>query len=90
MCKPAGCELKNIDGGGGLLNNWNAMCTTCAADPSTGTGMVVYDTGPAGATYGSNSTGGFDISTIVNKLKPGSVPTGLQPDVLKNATRRSS
>jgi hypothetical protein len=70
-----GFELKNIDGGGGALNNWNAMCTTCAPDTSTGMGMVVYDTGPAGATYGSNPTGGFDISTNVRITLTGSTLT---------------
>ena len=70
-----GFELKNVVGGGGLANNWNAMCTTCAADPDTGTGMVVYDTGPAGSTFGSNPTGGFDINTNVQVTLKGSTLT---------------
>jgi Flp pilus assembly protein TadG len=70
-----GFQLKNVDGGGGLANEWNAMCTTCAADAATGMGMVVYDTGPAGATYGSNATGGFDISTNVRATLKGSTRT---------------
>jgi hypothetical protein len=70
-----GFTLKNVDGGGGVANDWNAMCTTCAADADTGTGMVVYDTGPAGSVPGSNPSGGFDINT--------NVQVGIQGSTLK-------
>jgi Flp pilus assembly protein TadG len=74
--RTGGFQLKNVDGGGGVLNNWSAMCRTCGPDASTGMGMVVYDTGPSGAPYGSNPTGGFDISTNVRAtLKGGSLTT---------------
>ncbi len=75
-----GFILKNVDGGGGLLNNWNVMCTTCAANAATGTGMVVYDTGPAGSTFGSNPTGGFDINTNVRATLQGSTLTTTNSD----------
>jgi hypothetical protein len=67
-----GFTLKNLDGGGGLANNWNAMCTTCAADTNTGMGMVVYDTGPSG---NPTNTGGFNISTGVQVTLQGSTLT---------------
>jgi Putative Flp pilus-assembly TadE/G-like len=73
--RSGGFTLKNVDGGGGLANNWNAMCTTCAADPDTGTGMVVYDTGPAGSVLGTNPSGGFDISTGVQVTLRGATKT---------------
>lgn len=70
-----GFLLKNVDGGGGELNAWNAMCTTCTADTNTGMGMVVYDTGPTGSSYGSNPAGGFDINTGVRVTLTGSTLT---------------
>jgi hypothetical protein len=42
------------------------MCVGCAADLKTGTGMVIYDTGPAGSTLNNNPSGGFTIDTNVN------------------------
>jgi hypothetical protein len=73
-----GFQLKNVNGGGGLANSWNAMCTTCAADTDTGMGMVVYDTGNCGATpcaLNSNTTGGFDVNTGVNATLQGATLT---------------
>jgi len=75
-----GFTLKNVNGGGGLVNNWNAMCTTCAADPDTGSGMVVYDSGPAGNTLGNNPTGGFTIDTGVQATLKGSTLTTTDSD----------
>jgi hypothetical protein len=72
-----GFTLKNVDGGGGLANNFNAMCVGagCPVDADTGTGMVVYDTGPAGSALNNNPTGGFDISTNVQVTVQGSTLT---------------
>jgi Flp pilus assembly protein TadG len=47
---------------GGAANN-SVMCVGCTADPDTGAGMLVYDTGPSGSTAGNNPTGGFTIDT---------------------------
>jgi hypothetical protein len=65
-----GFKLKNVDGGGGATD-FNAMCTTCAANADTGMGMVVYDSPAAGST----STGGFDINTNVSITLKGSTKT---------------
>jgi hypothetical protein len=74
-----GFTLKNVNGGGGLANNWNAMSTNAAqADTNTGMGMVVYDTGNCGATVcalNSNSTGGFVIDTNVQASLQGATLT---------------
>ena len=35
-------------------------------------GMVIYDTGAAGSTFGSMPTGGFDINTNVQATLKGS------------------
>jgi hypothetical protein len=70
-----GFVLKNVDGGQGLAGSYSAMCSTCTADADTGTGMVVYDTGPAGSTLGNNPTGGFDINTNVQVTLQGSTKT---------------
>ena len=74
-----GFRIKNNDGGGGLANSYNAMSTNIAqADPDTGMGMVVYDTGNCGASVcalNSNPTGGFDINTGVNVTIQGSTLT---------------
>lgn len=69
-----GFTLKNVVGGGGATD-YNALCVGCAADPDTGLGMVVYDTGPAGSTFGNNPTGGFDINTNVSATLSGSTKT---------------
>lgn len=69
-----GFTLKGSDGGGGAPVYY-AMCTTCAADADTGTGMVVYDTGPAGSSLGHNPSGGFDINTNVQVTLQGSTKT---------------
>jgi hypothetical protein len=50
-----------IQGGGFTIKHSTAaMCTSCAADPTTKNGLVMYD---AGATAGSTATGGFSIDT---------------------------
>lgn len=77
-----GFTMKGAVGGGGAANNYNAMCTTCAADTDTGTGMVVYDTGNCGATpcvYSANSStdnsGSFQIDTNVQATLRGATKT---------------
>src|SRR3954447_24590480 len=63
-----GFTLKNVNGGRGVAANWDAMCSGCAADTNTGTGIVVYDTGNCGGTpcaLNSDLTGGFQIDTGV-------------------------
>lgn len=45
---------------GGAVNN-NSMCTTCAADTRTGSGILIYDTGTFSS--GFASTGGFNFDT---------------------------
>jgi hypothetical protein len=81
-----GFTMKNVDGGGGNLNNWNAMCPPlvggfgCAADPDTGNGMVVYDTGPAGSVLNSDPTGGFTIDTNVRASLLGATKTTVNTD----------
>jgi Flp pilus assembly protein TadG len=61
-----GFALKNVMGGGGAAESYNAMCTGCPSNTDTGTGMLVYDSGPAGSSFGNNRTGGFDINTNVS------------------------
>ena len=63
-----GVDFKQSVGGG---TNDNAMCVGCAADPNTGTGMVIYDTGPAGSTAGHNPSGGFTVGTNANLVLAG-------------------
>lgn len=58
-----GFTMKNASGGG--ANN-SVMCVGCLADASTGTGMLVYDTGPAGSTVNNNPAKGFTLDTGVN------------------------
>lgn len=71
----SGFQLKNVVAGGGAASNWNAMCVGCAEDSDTGAGMVVFDTGPAGSTAGSNPAGGFSIDTNVSVTLKGSTKT---------------
>ena len=52
----------NNGGGSTIAGEPSAMCTGCTADANTGSGMVVYDTGPAGSKVGSNPTGGFTVA----------------------------
>jgi Flp pilus assembly protein TadG len=72
-----GVDLKQTVGGG---VNFNAMCTnvTCT-DPDTGTGMVIYDTVPAGtAPYPGNTnrpTKGFNIGTMAQLTLQGPTNT---------------
>lgn len=71
-----GFTLRGVDGGGGNPG-WNAMCPPlvagvgCLADPDTGNGMVVYDTGPAGST----TSGGFNIFAGTRVALQGATPT---------------
>jgi hypothetical protein len=69
-----GFELKNVTGGGDPTT-YSAMCVGCTSDANTGTGMVVYDTGPAGSTPGNDPTGGFNLSTGINVTLQGATPT---------------
>lgn len=51
-----------INGGGfKTINSTVGMCTSCAADPTTINGMLVYDTGPVSG--GCTVTGGFTLDT---------------------------
>jgi Flp pilus assembly protein TadG len=47
---------------GGGINN-SSICVGCTPDPTTGSGMLIYDTGPSGSTLNNNPSGGFNIST---------------------------
>ena len=55
-----------IEGGGFTMKNSTVgMCTSCAADPTTVNGMLIYDTCAAAPSCpaGSDSTGGFTVDT---------------------------
>lgn len=69
-----GFTMKNITGGGDPTT-YNAMCVGCPSDANTGTGMVVYDTGPSGSTLGNDPTGGFNIDTGVAATLQGATIT---------------
>jgi hypothetical protein len=69
-----GFTMKNVNGGGGGTT-FEAMCSTCTADADTGTGMVVYDTGPTGSLLNSNPSGGFTIDTGVQATLRGATLT---------------
>jgi Flp pilus assembly protein TadG len=71
-----GFTMKNSNGG--AANN-SVMCVGCAADTNTGTGMLVYDTGPSGSTTGNNPTGGFTIDTKAFGAFQGPTNTTTQP-----------
>ena len=51
-------------GGFKTKNSTVGMCTSCAADPTTVNGMLVYDTGPL--SHGCDASGGFTIDTNSN------------------------
>jgi hypothetical protein len=58
-----------IKGGGFTLKNDTVqMCSSCAADPTTANGMLIYDTCTAApsCSAGSDSTGGFTVDTNVS------------------------
>jgi len=61
-----------IKGGGFTLKNDTvAMCASCAADPNTANGMVIYDTCSSATSTtpcaaGSDATGGFNVATGAN------------------------
>jgi Flp pilus assembly protein TadG len=80
-----GVTFKSTIGGGGpsATPAYNAMCVGCTPDPNTGTGMVVYDTVPAGTgAYPGNTnrpTVGFSINTGVNFSIQGANNTVLNP-----------
>jgi hypothetical protein len=74
--------LYYINGGGfSLKNSTVIMCPpgSCPADPNTGNGMVVYNTGPlitSGVNTGFNNAGTFDINTgVTATLLGGGVST---------------
>lgn len=71
--------------GGGV--NYNAMCVGCAADPDTGTGMVIYNTGPAGSTVNHNPAGAFSWGTQAHLAFQGAslTTTNLQGQVVPTA-----
>jgi Flp pilus assembly protein TadG len=71
-----GVDFKQTVGGGA---NYNAMCVGCLADPDTGNGMVIYDTGPAGSTTGHNNSGGFNIGTKAYLALQGATNTTTNP-----------
>lgn len=61
--------LYYIEGGGFTLKQVTAqMCppSSCAPDPATVNGMVVYNTGPKGTTGTSTPAGAFTIDTLTN------------------------
>lgn len=62
--KGGGVTFKNMNGGQGAAASepYSALCSGCAANADTGSGVVFYDTHATGST----STGGFDIETGVN------------------------
>jgi Flp pilus assembly protein TadG len=57
--------LYYIQGGGFKMKNVDSavMCSGCAADPDTGNGMLIYDTGSKG---NPTASGGFNIDTGVS------------------------
>ena len=55
-----GVDFTQTKGGG---TNFNAMCTDCASVTDYGTGVMFYDTGAAGSTFGSDASGGFTVGT---------------------------
>ena len=76
-----------IKGGGFTMKNSTVgMCTSCAADPTTVNGMVIYDTcSGASCSAGSDATGGFTVNTNasaellgagVNSSTPTASPVG--------------
>jgi len=67
-----GFRLNGIVGGQGQAGNWSAMATGVPADANTGTGMVVYDSGPTGS---PTTTGGFNINAIASI--PGGISAGI-------------
>jgi hypothetical protein len=71
-----GFKLKNVVGGGGSPG-FDAMCSTCAADADTGSGMVVFDTGSAAK---PTKSGGFVIDTNVSATLKGSTKTTTDAD----------
>ena len=87
---PAGVDFtqttgaNNVDYLGNTLNN-NVMCTVapagqptwCQQNTDTGYGVLFYDTGPQGSTYGSNPSGGFNVGTQANVVLTGPTKTML-------------
>ena len=56
-----------INGGGFTTKNSTVgMCTSCADDPTTKSGMLIYDTGTLSG--GCNASGGFTIDTNSNDV----------------------
>jgi hypothetical protein len=72
-----GFTAKKTTGGGPVAFNGltTGMCSGCAPDAATGTGMVVYDTGPAGSIPGKNPSGGFTMDTNTSLFLQGSTLT---------------
>lgn len=68
-----GVTFKNTNGGQGAAATtpYDALCSGCAANTDTGSGVVFFDTHATGST----STGGFDIETGVNFALHGATPT---------------
>jgi Flp pilus assembly protein TadG len=61
-----GLVVKNTTGGG--INNSSICvgCSTATTSTTTGSGMLIYDTGPSGGTLNNNPSGGFNVSTLNN------------------------
>ena len=61
---------------GGNVND-GSMCSGagCISDPATGTGMLFYDTGPAGSTLGHNPAGGIKMHNQDNIVFQGATLT---------------
>ena len=75
-----GVVFKNTTGGG---TNNNAMCVGCAVDPNTGSGMLIYDTGPAGSTVNNNPSGGFQVQTNTSVALTGALTGPVDPTTLQ-------
>jgi Flp pilus assembly protein TadG len=73
-----------MQGGGFATKNTTVgMCTSCAADPTTKSGMLVYDTGSASG--GCDATGGFTIDTNSNDTLLGAGISAANPTAVPSA-----
>ena len=73
-----------INGGGFKTKNGTVgMCTSCAADPTTKSGMLIYDTGTLSG--GCKASGGFTIDTNSNDVFLGAGVSSANPTALPSA-----
>jgi Flp pilus assembly protein TadG len=66
-----GFTAKQTTGGGTNNSSQCISATDCPADPNTGNGILIYDTGPSGSTFGNDPVGGFNLTTSNNILFQG-------------------